>query len=202
MIRGNTSKKRPREQSEQGLDNEISFPSTPRCQLVDSPIILEALIDGFLVRRIFVDEGSSSKVMYEHCFQNLRSKTKAKLKESRTPLVGFSGERMEEAQGSALEERITFPRTQAPDSEGTTSTGREESQGQTNKAGELRTPYNRHPSYLRKTLKQMKEMMERTNPLRGHSEASLLRKWSFITIIWTKPLQLEEIYPLNADLDL
>ncbi|GKD73092.1 hypothetical protein Tco_1331374 [Tanacetum coccineum] len=62
MIRGYTSRKRPREQAEKWLDNEISFPSTPVCQLVDSPIILEALIEGFL------------------------------LKESRTPLVGFSGE--------------------------------------------------------------------------------------------------------------
>ncbi|GJX84530.1 hypothetical protein Tco_0335304 [Tanacetum coccineum] len=49
MIRGYTSKKRPREQAEQWLDNEISFPSTPGCQLVNSPIILEALIEGFLV---------------------------------------------------------------------------------------------------------------------------------------------------------
>ncbi|GJU64038.1 reverse transcriptase domain-containing protein [Tanacetum coccineum] len=92
MIRGNTSKKRPREQSKQWLDNEISFPSTPRCQLVDSPIILEALIEGFLVRRIYVDGGSSSEVMYEHYFRNLGAETRAKLKESRTPLVGFSGE--------------------------------------------------------------------------------------------------------------
>ncbi|GJY87317.1 hypothetical protein Tco_0501945 [Tanacetum coccineum] len=68
MIRGNTSRTRPREQPEQWLDNEISFPSTPGCQLVDSPIILEALIEGFLVRRIYVDGGSSSEVMYEHCF--------------------------------------------------------------------------------------------------------------------------------------
>ncbi|GJW18537.1 hypothetical protein Tco_0025973 [Tanacetum coccineum] len=106
MIRGNTSKKRPREQSEQWLDNEISFPSTPGCQLVDSPIILEALIEGFLVRRIYVDGGNSSEVMYEHCFRNFGAETRAKLKESKTPLVGFS-------------------------SEGTTSTGREEIQWQT-----------------------------------------------------------------------
>ncbi|GJT11803.1 hypothetical protein Tco_0858845 [Tanacetum coccineum] len=92
MIRGYTSRKRPHEQAEQWLDNEISFPSTPGCLLVDSPIILEALIEGFLVRRIYVDGGSSSEVMYEHYFRNLRAKTMAKLKESRTPLVGFSGE--------------------------------------------------------------------------------------------------------------
>ncbi|GKF33356.1 reverse transcriptase domain-containing protein, partial [Tanacetum coccineum] len=41
---------------------------------------------------IYVDGGSSSEVMYEHCFRNLRAKTRAKLKESRMPLVGFSGE--------------------------------------------------------------------------------------------------------------
>ncbi|GKB14746.1 hypothetical protein Tco_0848669 [Tanacetum coccineum] len=50
MIRGNTSRKRPCEQSEQWLDNEILFPSTLGCQLVDSTVILEALIEGFLVR--------------------------------------------------------------------------------------------------------------------------------------------------------
>ncbi|GKF39848.1 reverse transcriptase domain-containing protein [Tanacetum coccineum] len=91
MIIGNTSKKRPHEQSEQWSSNEISFPSMSGCQLVDSPIILEALIEGFLVRKIYVDGGSSSEVMHEHCFRNLGAKTKAKLKESRTPLVGFSG---------------------------------------------------------------------------------------------------------------
>ncbi|GJX47510.1 hypothetical protein Tco_0272700 [Tanacetum coccineum] len=32
------------------------------------------------------------RICYEHCFQNLGTKTKAKLKESKTPLVGFSGE--------------------------------------------------------------------------------------------------------------
>nr|GEX79782.1 reverse transcriptase domain-containing protein [Tanacetum cinerariifolium] len=89
---GNTSRKRPREQLEQWLDNEILFPSTPGCQLVDSPIILEALIEGFLVRRIYVDEGSSSEVMYKHCFRNLRAEIRKNLKQSRTLLVGFSGE--------------------------------------------------------------------------------------------------------------
>nr|GEY57346.1 reverse transcriptase domain-containing protein [Tanacetum cinerariifolium] len=63
MIRGNTNKKRPREQSKQWTSNEISFPFMSGYQLVDSPIILEALIEGF----------------------------QAKLEESRTPLIGFSG---------------------------------------------------------------------------------------------------------------
>ncbi|GJX16805.1 hypothetical protein Tco_0217637 [Tanacetum coccineum] len=61
MVRGDTSKKRPRERSEQWASNEISFPSMQRCQFVDSPIILEALIEGFQIRRIYVDGGSSSE---------------------------------------------------------------------------------------------------------------------------------------------
>ncbi|GJZ01179.1 hypothetical protein Tco_0519140 [Tanacetum coccineum] len=143
MIRGNTNKKRPREQSEQWTSNEISFPSIPGAE------------------------------------------TKVKLKESRTPLVGFSGEpppynvilgrtglrslgavaftihsmikfptangivimtteretlqecrRMEEAQGPAMEGRTIPPRMQASESEGTTSKGKEGSRGQTDKTGE------------------------------------------------------------------
>ncbi|GKE58684.1 reverse transcriptase domain-containing protein, partial [Tanacetum coccineum] len=39
--------------------------------------------------RIYVDGGSSVEVMYEHCFRNLGTKTRARLRESRTPLVGF-----------------------------------------------------------------------------------------------------------------
>ncbi|GKD97225.1 hypothetical protein Tco_1381122 [Tanacetum coccineum] len=44
--------------------------------------------------------------------------------------------RMEEAQGPAMEGRITIPRIQAPESEGTTHKGIEESRGQTDKVGE------------------------------------------------------------------
>nr|GEY10670.1 protein NYNRIN-like [Tanacetum cinerariifolium] len=86
------------------------------CQLVNSPIILEALIEVFQVRRIYVDGLSSSEVMYEHCFRNLGTETNAKLKEPRTPLVGFSGE--------------------TPELEGTTIKGKEESRGQTDKTKE------------------------------------------------------------------
>ncbi|GJX82017.1 reverse transcriptase domain-containing protein [Tanacetum coccineum] len=92
MVRGKGHRKRTYERMEQWMDNEISFLSVPRCRLVDSPIILEAHIEGYQVRRIYVDGGSSLEVMYEHCFRNLEPDTKAKLRESRVPLVGFSGE--------------------------------------------------------------------------------------------------------------
>ncbi|GKD69618.1 hypothetical protein Tco_1323708, partial [Tanacetum coccineum] len=173
MNRGNTNMKRPREQSEQWMSNEISFPSISGFQLVDSPIILEALIEGFQVHRIYVDGGSSSEVMYENCFRNLRAEIKAKLKESRTPLVSHSPynvilgrtglkslgavastiyskikfptangiatmttkretlqecQRMEEAQGPAIEGRTIPPRMQVSESERTTSKGKEENE--------------------------------------------------------------------------
>ncbi|GJS76782.1 hypothetical protein Tco_0726663 [Tanacetum coccineum] len=53
------------------MDNAIAFPSVPRYQLMDCPVVVDALIEGFRVRRIHVDGGSSSEVMYEHCFRNL-----------------------------------------------------------------------------------------------------------------------------------
>ncbi|GJT28323.1 hypothetical protein Tco_0908598 [Tanacetum coccineum] len=74
------------------MDNAIAFPSVPRYQLMDCPVVVDALIEGFRVRRIHVDGGSSSEVMYEHCFRNLSYRTRSRLKESRVPLVGFSGE--------------------------------------------------------------------------------------------------------------
>ncbi|GJR86011.1 hypothetical protein Tco_0210022 [Tanacetum coccineum] len=52
----NTKRKGSPEQSEQWKSNEISFSSMPG---------------------IYVDGGSSSEVMYEHCFQSLRAETKA-----------------------------------------------------------------------------------------------------------------------------
>ncbi|GKD54262.1 hypothetical protein Tco_1287649 [Tanacetum coccineum] len=55
MIRGKTNQKRPYEQAEQWINNEISFPFVPGCQLVDSPIILEALIKDFQLRMVTME---------------------------------------------------------------------------------------------------------------------------------------------------
>ncbi|GKD34296.1 hypothetical protein Tco_1249805 [Tanacetum coccineum] len=60
MVRGDTSRKRPREQSKQQASNEIPFPSMPGCQLVDSPIILEALIKGPKQRQSLKNPGHHS----------------------------------------------------------------------------------------------------------------------------------------------
>ncbi|GJW27229.1 reverse transcriptase domain-containing protein [Tanacetum coccineum] len=55
----------------------------------DEPLIIEAEVEGYLVRRVYVDEGSSVEVMFEHCFENLPEKVRAGLRETRTDLGGF-----------------------------------------------------------------------------------------------------------------
>ncbi|GKE15008.1 hypothetical protein Tco_1422585 [Tanacetum coccineum] len=96
MVRGKGHRKRTYEKDIRKYGtidgNEISFPFVRRFRLMESQIILKAYIKGFQVQRIYVDGGSSSKVMYEHCFRNLGPNTRANLMESRIPLVGFLGE--------------------------------------------------------------------------------------------------------------
>nr|GEY45438.1 hypothetical protein [Tanacetum cinerariifolium] len=55
----------------------------------DEPLIVEAEVEGYLVRRIYVDRGASVEVMFEHYFENLSPAIKARLKETQTDLVGF-----------------------------------------------------------------------------------------------------------------
>nr|GEZ29783.1 reverse transcriptase domain-containing protein [Tanacetum cinerariifolium] len=56
------------------------------------PLIIEAEVEGYLVRRVYVDEQSSVEVMFEHSFENLNLRIKARLKETQTHLVGFAEE--------------------------------------------------------------------------------------------------------------
>ncbi|GJX22674.1 hypothetical protein Tco_0227119, partial [Tanacetum coccineum] len=89
-------RKRPYEKIEQWMDNEI-VPFRTKVsisQLSHSPRGIYRGLPGphDICPSIYVDGGSSSKVMYEHCFRNLGPDTKAKLRESRIPLVGFLGE--------------------------------------------------------------------------------------------------------------
>ncbi|GKE03909.1 hypothetical protein Tco_1395927 [Tanacetum coccineum] len=86
------NQKRPYEMVDPRIMKEIVFLAIPRGNLTDTPIILEATIRGFKVRRIYIDEGSSSEIMYAHCFKSFDAHTKSKLRESNAPLVGFSGE--------------------------------------------------------------------------------------------------------------
>ncbi|GKE37782.1 hypothetical protein Tco_1461187, partial [Tanacetum coccineum] len=63
MVRSQGYRKRPYERVKHWMDNAITFPSVPRYQLMNCPVVVEAMIEGFRVRRIHVDGGSSSEVM-------------------------------------------------------------------------------------------------------------------------------------------
>nr|GEW25021.1 reverse transcriptase domain-containing protein [Tanacetum cinerariifolium] len=58
----------------------------------EGPMIIEAEMRGHCVHRMYVDGGSSSKILYEHCFSKFRSEIKNQLIPANTPLVRFSGE--------------------------------------------------------------------------------------------------------------
>nr|GEU53777.1 hypothetical protein [Tanacetum cinerariifolium] len=58
----------------------------------EGPMIIEAEMGGHCVHCTYVDGGSSSKIMYEHCFNRFRREVKIQMIPADTPLVEFSGE--------------------------------------------------------------------------------------------------------------
>nr|GEW43456.1 reverse transcriptase domain-containing protein [Tanacetum cinerariifolium] len=69
--------------------NEQTVPTDKRMTLDERKNekikMLKALIEGFQVRRIYVDGRISLEVMYEHCFRSLGVEKKARLVDLRTP---------------------------------------------------------------------------------------------------------------------
>ncbi|GKA32513.1 reverse transcriptase domain-containing protein [Tanacetum coccineum] len=57
MVRYQGYQKGPYEKIKHWMDNAIAFPSVPRYQLMDYLVVVDALIEGFRVRRIRVDGG-------------------------------------------------------------------------------------------------------------------------------------------------
>nr|GEX80869.1 hypothetical protein [Tanacetum cinerariifolium] len=70
-------------------EHPITFSLVSTEGVLDETLIVEAEVEGYLVRRIYVDGGASVEVMFEHCFENLSPAIKAKLKETQTDLVCF-----------------------------------------------------------------------------------------------------------------
>ncbi|GKC77830.1 reverse transcriptase domain-containing protein [Tanacetum coccineum] len=71
---------------------EITFPQLTAISGSEGPLVIEAEIGGHTVHRIYVDGGSSAKVLYEHCFNRFRPKSKSQMVPSTASLIGFSGE--------------------------------------------------------------------------------------------------------------
>nr|GEW73557.1 reverse transcriptase domain-containing protein [Tanacetum cinerariifolium] len=73
-------------------ESVISFPTLGEEDGTEGPMIIEAGMGGHCVHRIYVDGGSSSEILYEHCFSKFRPEIKNQLILANTSLVGFSGE--------------------------------------------------------------------------------------------------------------
>ncbi|GKC03693.1 reverse transcriptase domain-containing protein [Tanacetum coccineum] len=78
--------------TEPWMNIPISFPAISSEDVSEEPLIVEADVEGYLVKRVYVDEGSSVEVMFENCFENLDSRIKARLRETQMDLVGFARE--------------------------------------------------------------------------------------------------------------
>nr|GEV65150.1 reverse transcriptase domain-containing protein [Tanacetum cinerariifolium] len=81
-------------QFEEWMDVPITFPPVSTNDVSDGPLIVEAEVEGYWIRRVFVDQGAVMQVMFEHFFDNLLPDIKAQLAPTQTKLVGFSGEQL------------------------------------------------------------------------------------------------------------
>ncbi|GJW84228.1 reverse transcriptase domain-containing protein [Tanacetum coccineum] len=70
----------------------ISFPPVGEEDGTEGPMIIEAEMGGHCVHRMYVDEGSSSEILCEHCFYRFCPEDRNQMIPATTPLVGFSGE--------------------------------------------------------------------------------------------------------------
>ncbi|GJR99174.1 MAK10-like protein [Tanacetum coccineum] len=94
-VRGDSRKrKHRRNQEEDWMNTPITFPLISADDVSDEPLIIKVKVEGYLVRRVFVDHGVIVQVMFEHCFDNLPSSVRACLTQTQTELVGFSGEQL------------------------------------------------------------------------------------------------------------
>ncbi|GKE85059.1 reverse transcriptase domain-containing protein [Tanacetum coccineum] len=73
-------------------NTEISFPPLDEDEGTEGPMIIEAEIGGHCIHRMYMDGGSASEILYEHCFSRQHLEIKNQLVSATTPLIGFSGE--------------------------------------------------------------------------------------------------------------
>ncbi|GKB20080.1 hypothetical protein Tco_0854003 [Tanacetum coccineum] len=72
--------------------SEITFSSLTTSSGTEGPLVIEAEIGGHMIHYMYVDGGSSTEVLYEHCFNWLWSEIKNQMVPSMTSLTGYNGE--------------------------------------------------------------------------------------------------------------
>ncbi|GJS32746.1 reverse transcriptase domain-containing protein [Tanacetum coccineum] len=80
MVNAGANRKRPYERERSGLTEELTYATVPQNNLTDKLIVLEVMIEVHQVRRIHIDGGSSSEIMYEHCFKNFSANVRSRLR--------------------------------------------------------------------------------------------------------------------------
>ncbi|GJZ72541.1 hypothetical protein Tco_0636392 [Tanacetum coccineum] len=111
MIRSwlDDKKRKSSERDENRMKVPIVFPPLSVEDVSDEPLIIEAVMKGYLVRRVYVDQGASLEVMSEHCFENLYPTMRSRLRSTQMDLVGFrrrGGETIKEDRiGGGLQRR-------------------------------------------------------------------------------------------------
>ncbi|GJU52867.1 reverse transcriptase domain-containing protein [Tanacetum coccineum] len=58
----------------------------------EGPLVIAGKIGGHMIHHMYIDGGSSTEILYEHCFNELRSEIKSQMVPARTSLIGFSRE--------------------------------------------------------------------------------------------------------------
>ncbi|GKD74935.1 hypothetical protein Tco_1333217 [Tanacetum coccineum] len=93
MIRSwpDDNKRNSIERDESWMKEPISFPHLLVEDVSDEPLVIEAVMEAYLVRRVYIDQGASLEVMFEHCFKNLTPAMKSRLWSTQMDLVGFAG---------------------------------------------------------------------------------------------------------------
>nr|GEV91150.1 reverse transcriptase domain-containing protein [Tanacetum cinerariifolium] len=71
---------------------EITFPSLETSSGTEGPLVIEAKIGGHMIHPMYVDGGSSTEVLYEHCFNRIWPEVRNQMVPTTTSLTGFSEE--------------------------------------------------------------------------------------------------------------
>nr|GFB23371.1 reverse transcriptase domain-containing protein [Tanacetum cinerariifolium] len=69
---------------------EITFPQLTASNGTEGPLVIEAEMGGHVIHRMYIDDGSSMKILYEHCFNRLWPEIKGQMVPATTSLTGFS----------------------------------------------------------------------------------------------------------------
>nr|GEZ81106.1 reverse transcriptase domain-containing protein [Tanacetum cinerariifolium] len=91
-VRQREKKSKASETTEAWMNTPVTFPLFSTKDVSKEPLIIKAEVEGYLIKRVYVDEGASVEFMFEHCFENLNPAIKERLKDTQIDLVGFAGE--------------------------------------------------------------------------------------------------------------